>query len=99
MSLGIAWREHLRGTILTLLDGAPGRSSNLGILTDAVRAYGIMATRDQMQSELRWLEEQGLVATEALGGGVVVASATERGCEVAAGIVAQPGVARPPARR
>jgi hypothetical protein len=41
-------------------------------------------SRDQIKSELRWLEEQGLVTVEDIET-VLVARLTERGADVAAG--------------
>ncbi len=49
---------------------------------------------DLLRTDLRWLEEQGLVVTEDVAG-TVVAKLTTRGLDVANGVVVVPGVQRP----
>jgi hypothetical protein len=87
-------REHARIAILRLLEGAPKYASNDSMLTTLLGPLGIAFTRDQVLSELTWLEEQGLAITEMMAG-LTVATATMRGVEVAQGIVRHPGVQRP----
>lgn len=85
---------HLRLTILRLLEATPARRLNASLLRDAADAYGITATRDQIATEISWLQEQGLVTTENLGG-LIVATLRDRGIEVACGRAVTPGVRRP----
>lgn len=87
-------REHARIGILRLLDDAPRYTSNVSMMTDLLRNYGIGFSRDQVTGEVHWLKEQGLVSIEDLSGFLVV-TATVRGLEVAQGIVTHPGVQRP----
>jgi Fe2+ or Zn2+ uptake regulation protein len=94
------WREHLRISVLRVLEQAPGYAANDSILLDVLRSeLGFGASRDQVRSEIAWLSEQGLVRAETFGaGGLTVATLTGRGQDVAAGIVTHPGVKRPSAR-
>lgn len=96
-ALNQAWREHLRLAILKLLDQAAGYSANDSVLTDAVRAVGFAASRDQVRTELTWLGEQDLVTCEALDR-LMVATLTGRGQDVASGAASAPGVKRPSAK-
>lgn len=88
------FREHLRLTVLRLLAGAPCYRANSSIIHQVVNDFGFAATRDQVRAELAWLVEQGLVATQDLQG-LIVATMTERGCDVAEGRAITPGVQRP----
>lgn len=92
--IGLEWRRHLRLTILRVLVNAPAYSVNDSVLTDAVRELGFGATRDQVRTEIQWLAEQGLATSEALGK-LMVAVATQRGLDVAAGHATHEGVKRP----
>ena len=94
MSYAEELAEHARIAILRLLDDAPSYTSNVSLMTDVLRRYGIGYTRDQVSGQLRWLEEQQLVTTEAHGD-FIIATATVRGIEVAQGIATHPGVQRP----
>lgn len=87
--------SHLRLAILGLLAEAPGYSLNAAIATDALGSLGLGASRDQVRSEIAWLAEQGLVTGDELPGGLVVATLTERGQDVASGRATVPGVQRP----
>lgn len=90
--------SHLRLTILRVLAEAPGCKANSSILFNAADALGVPATRDQVRAEIAWLEEQRLVTSEEAMPGLVVATATERGLDVAAGRATHPGVQRPTPR-
>ncbi len=87
--------RHVRLAILRLLVEAPGYALNSSILVDAVGALGLAASRDQIRGEIAWLAEQGLVTADELPGGLVVATLTERGSDVASGRATVPGVQRP----
>jgi hypothetical protein len=95
--LGAAWREHLRLTLLRVLHEAPGNAGNDSLLTAAVRTIGIQATRDQVRTELTWLQDHGLVRLEELEH-LLIAKLTTDGDEVAQGLRKVPGVARPTPR-
>lgn len=83
-----------RLVILRLLAELPMYRANSSVLAMALERFGHASTRDQVKTELYWLQEQALVLLEDLGA-VLVATATERGMEVAAGRAMVPGVARP----
>lgn len=93
-----SWDEHLsrhrRCAILRLLNAAPGYVGNESLLYDAVPQLGVTSTRDQIRSELTWLAEQGLVTVETHAD-LMMARITQRGTEVARGVVENPGVKRP----
>jgi hypothetical protein len=86
--------EHLRLSILRVLDNAPSFTANDSIIHQVTQEFGIVATRDRIKTELAWLAEQGLVVTHEVMT-VVVATLTERGGDVAHGRAVQPGVKRP----
>ena len=87
--------QHLRLTLLRVLAEAPGYAANSSILSLAVEQLGLAATRDQVRSELAWLDEQRLVTLLAPSSTLVVATLTERGHDVARGLSITPGIARP----
>jgi len=89
--------EHRRLAILRHLEKSSEYTSNASILIDVVRGVGVPTTTDQMITALSWLSEQELV-TMTDHGHVVIATATERGADVALGRVSHPGVKRPTAR-
>ena len=95
MNYNAHFARHVRLAILRLLHEAPGYALNSSILTDAVGALGLAATRDQVRSEIAWLAEQRLVTSDELPGGLMVATLTERGADVADGRAHVPGVQRP----
>jgi len=88
-------RAHARLAILRFLDGAPQYTSNVSLLAELLPDVGITMSRDQITTEVRWLEDQGLVHCEEHSAGFVIVEATVRGQEVAQGIAAVPGVKRP----
>lgn len=87
-------RRHARIAILRFLEGAPKYTSNASMLAAMLPQVGIAYTRDQVTTELYWLEEQGMVDLENQGG-FVVATATVRGAEIAQGIARHPDIQRP----
>ncbi len=89
---------HVRLAVLRLLDGAPGYCANDSVLHQAVNAMGLTSTRDQLRGHLGWLAEQRLVTTLEPAPGMIVATLSERGGEVAAGRSFVTGVQRPAPR-
>ena len=71
-----------------------GHSLNESLLQAVLEMYGHFVTRDRVRTEMRWLEEQGLVVNEDIAG-VLVARLTGRGAEVAEGRARIDGVKRP----
>lgn len=97
MSYAQVVTEHLRITILRLLEEEPDRRQNESVLADAAATYGFAPSRDRIRTELHWLEEQGLV-TLVESSGCLVASLTGRGEDVATCRATVPGVKRPSLR-
>lgn len=87
--------QHIRLSVLRLLAEQPGYSANDSVLTDAVRMLGLVCTRDQMRTNLAWLDEQRLVTLLKPTDTLTVATITERGADVAAGRSIVAGVQRP----
>lgn len=88
--------EHRRLSILRALSSPKsGGESNDSILQTIVVDAGIGSSRDQVRTALAWLEEQDLVTVRTLDSGTMVAAITQRGCDVAAGLLTVPGVHRP----
>ncbi|MFQ5776308.1 MAG: ArsR family transcriptional regulator [Kiloniellaceae bacterium] len=88
-------REHLRLTLLRLLgNGGGGYAANESVLCDAVNRFGFNASRDAVRVEIVWLAEQDLLSVEDVEG-VLVATLTKRGLDVAEGRARVPGVKRP----
>lgn len=94
MSYADELREHARITILRFLEDAPEYRSNDSFLRGILNKFGIAFTRDQVTTELYWLEEQGMVCLEKHLG-LTVATATTRGVEIAQGIARHPEIQRP----
>lgn len=89
---------HIRLSVLRLLDAQAGYCANDSVLFQAVNALGLSCTRDQMRTHITWLTEQRLVTKVEHGVGVIVATLTERGADVANGRSTIVGVQRPSPR-
>lgn len=87
--------QHLRLTILRELHSDNNYQMNESLLRDAVKRFGFSPSRDVLKTQLRWLEEQGLVTVEDVGSGFLVAKLTERGADVSEGSAKVDGVKRP----
>lgn len=92
------YREDRRLVLLRLLSEAPAYRANSSNLQAYLSAFAVRATRDDVRTDLAWLAEQDLVTTEEVVSGVVVATLTGRGADVAAGLAQVPGVSRPSPR-
>lgn len=84
----------IRLAVLQVLEEDPGYSHNERILKAALGRIGHQVSGDRLRTELRWHEEQGLVAIEDVGG-LYVVKLTHRGEDVALGRARVDGVARP----
>lgn len=91
-------QEHLRITLLRLLEEDPDYTLNESLLTDLTENYGFTPSRDRVRTELAWLKEQGLITLDTESS-LTIATLTERGSDVARGRVEVPGVKRPSPRR
>ena len=87
--------EDRRLVILRLLDEVGG-SANDAVLAEALRHWGHSVGRDLVKADLAWLADQGLVGVDRVGAAdpYHVATITDRGAEVAAGLAHVPGVKR-----
>lgn len=96
MTFAAALTEDRRLVILRVLHEMPAYQSNSSILYTLIANWGHNPTRDQLKTDLRWLNEVGLVVTRDLSdGAVLLANLTERGQDVATGRAIVPGVKRP----
>ena len=94
MSYAKIIQEHLRITILRMLNDDPNYTTNESIITEYAPDFGVFPSRDQVRSELAWLRDQGLVRYKD-DNGIIIASITQRGADVAKGRTTVPGVKRP----
>lgn len=86
--------EHVRICILRLLSDIPDAEANNSILADQVQAFGLKTTRDFINLQLAWLNEQGLLRLRPVTGTLSIATLTSRGLDVGLGHAAVPGVKR-----
>jgi repressor of nif and glnA expression len=86
--------EDRRLVVLRLLQEMPANRSNSSVIADSLNLWGHHVSRDYVRTQLRWLEEQGLVSIEDLDG-VLVVTLTERGHDVATGAAVVDGVKKP----
>lgn len=96
-TLAAGMAGHARLALLRLLNEQPGYVANDSVLTDALELVGLPTTRAQVVAHLEWMAEVGLVSLLRPSPTLVVATATERGCDVARGRAMVSGVARPSA--
>lgn len=92
MSISDIQNQHIRGALLGLLKN--GTRVNDGILDDLLHSEkAVMASRDQVRTQLRWLAEQGLVKIEEVGD-YLVAQVTQRGVDFEEGAIHIDGIKR-----
>ena len=89
--------RHRRLSILRALAEAPEYRTNDSLLTTIVNDFGIVSTRDQVRTDMTWLRDQGFVGLRETAG-VLIATLSEAGGEIAAGRRSDPGIARPAPR-
>lgn len=87
--------SNRRLAILRFLSGEPDYSMNTSVLQTALRHIGHGVSRDVVEADAAWLDEQGLATVERLDIPVTVLRLTTRGADVASGVAAHPGVDRP----
>lgn len=87
-------RQDRRLGILRLLEAAHPVGLRMALLRDLLADGGRPASADAVRTDVAWLAEQGLATTADCEDGLV-ASATERGVDVALGRARSPGVPRP----
>lgn len=84
-----------RLVILRMLAEQISYKANSSVLTMRMDQLGHAISRDVVRTHLAWLAEQALVNIDEPVAGVVVATLTERGMDVAKGRAMVPGVKRP----
>ncbi len=94
MTLSDLLSSDRRLVVLRILEQTGG-SLNESVLQTALEEFGHRVSRDVVRTELAWLDEQGLVTSETVGGRIIVVTLTERGADVATGRAKHPGVKRP----
>jgi hypothetical protein len=86
--------QDRRLSILSLLAASPGGAGNEALLHAALPDFGHSPSADQIRVDLAWLAEQGLVTARETHG-LMVATLTGRGQDVAEGRAVVPGVKKP----
>lgn len=71
-----------------------GYSLNESLLQSVLEMFGHSASRDRVRTEMRWLEEMGLITIETVAG-ILVGKLTGRGIDVASGAARIDGVKAP----
>ena len=90
---------HARLAVLRALTEALQLTANDSILVMEMERLGLPVTRDQLRTQLGWLEEQGLIRLSRPNGSLIVATLRERGGDVAIGRAHVDGIQRPSAGR
>ena len=86
--------ENRRCATLRFLAEDADYAMNTSLLQSALEAVGHGVSRDCVNADAAWLEEQGLVSCEYVSG-IVVVKISQRGIDVAEGRAIVPGVKRP----
>lgn len=86
--------EDRRLVILRVLAEMPAYRANSFVLSTLLGQWGHAPSADQVKTDLRWLQEQGLLQIEEVQS-VLIATLLTRGADVAAGRAMAPGVKRP----
>jgi hypothetical protein len=86
--------KDMRLAMLRCMAEDAGYAINESILQSALEMFGHHASRDNVRTEMRWLEEQGLITIETVAG-ILVAKLTGRGVDMAEGRCKIDGVKTP----
>jgi hypothetical protein len=86
--------QDRRLCILKALESAAGYTCNELLLGRFLAAVGHAVSADRLSQDILWLAEAGLVS-KTTGEGLLVATLTTRGADVAAGRATAHGVQRP----
>lgn len=98
MSYADHLRRHRRITILRTLESAPQYGANESLLHDVLDQLRVISTRDQVRTELLWLQEQGFVSVETVFD-LMTATISEAGSEIANGRRVHPDIEKPSPKR
>lgn len=87
---------HVRLTILQLLAGQSMGNASDAVLYEALNAMDLQVSRDVVRGHIFWMQSQGLIAVLDMrtSNGLVVATLSEKGGDVAKGLSIVPGVER-----
>ncbi len=91
------WRRHMRLAILRALKVAPGNSLNESILHEHLNGGKLRfkATRDQVKTEMAWLDKESLAQLEGFESDYLVLTLREAGADIVGGISSHHGVKSP----
>jgi len=87
--------QDRRLVILRILRGVSERRANQHVLRSALKPLGYDELVATVQNDISWLAKQGLVKTEELDGGLILAVLTDYGDQAARGVARVAGVAVP----
>ena len=87
--------QDRRLVILRILRGLESRRANHFVLRTALQSHGYSELVETVHNDCRWLAAQGLVQTEELDGGILLATISQLGEQAATGLVRVKGVAYP----
>ncbi|WP_143869894.1 hypothetical protein [Catenovulum sediminis] len=87
--------EHTRLSILIALTEDAGYSLNSSMICDVLKLYHLKCSRDEVHTELAWLERNGYVTLEKLSANTWLATITQNGFDVVEGNIVAPGIKRP----
>lgn len=86
--------EDRRLAVLRILEGSPEYRANVYLVQKMLSGFGHAPSLDQLNGDLAWLAEQGLLELETVGD-VPIPQLLARGIDTACGRAVIPGVARP----
>ncbi len=94
MALAEFEKQERRLVILRLLAEDSDYRAPSSIIESGLKMYALETSRDNLHTELHWLQEQSLLALEEVST-IFVATLTQRGLDVSKGLATVPGVKRP----
>lgn len=86
--------EDRRLAVLRILEGSPEYRANAYLIQKMLAGFGHAPSLDQLNGDLAWLAEQGLLEVQTVGA-VQIPQLLARGVDAACGRAVIPGVARP----
>ncbi|EWH09851.1 hypothetical protein DS2_10387 [Catenovulum agarivorans DS-2] len=90
--------EHVRLSILIALSEDAGYQLNSSMIGDILKHYHLKSSRDEVHTELAWLERNGYVKLEKLSANTWLATISQSGVDVVEGSIVVPGIKRPSPR-
>ena len=97
MSFENQLKEEMRLVMLRLLNELPSYRGNSSTLHSGLNHWGLSFSRDQVKTELYWLNAQGCIEIELDNPSVIVVKLTERGQDVIENRARVSGIQRPSA--